>query len=192
MLFDLPHLPLCFVLFVLSRIRTNDHYLGVICYGTLMDGSHFKIILGLDLFNTAHSAGKTAQLVEKIITKWDLTFDDFVYCVSDNASTMVACARDHLRKTRIPCFAHWLQLSIKDTLGMGRTVPGNPVPPELVNLLKMVRTGSTHFKKSHNNMSLLQEQAGVTFVKPKIDMEVRWNTTYDMLKRWKQLKAPLW
>lgn len=139
-----------------------------------------SVLLALRRFEPPHTAEATEELVRKLLGEWGL--DDVVdRAVTDNASTMVA-AFERLQWRRLPCVAHWLQLTINDCLFNESTAS-----PALLVFLRKCRAIVAHFSRStHATDALLKIQKALNWAKQlKMvkDVETRWNSTYLMLAR---------
>jgi hypothetical protein len=72
-----------------------------------------SVVLGCMLWDEAHDAGGTAEMMRKVLGRWDLTDADVDMATTDNASVMIACIRDHFPNwTRLACTPHTLQLPL--------------------------------------------------------------------------------
>jgi len=63
-------------------------------------------------FPGSHTAVKIAEILKPVIDEW--TIDPAVSVTTDNASNMLNVFEEHLKIPNIRCFAHTLQLVIKD------------------------------------------------------------------------------
>jgi hypothetical protein len=102
--------------------------------------------------------------------------------VTDNAAIMVKCC-EVANVTRIPCFAHTLQLGITEGLQLG-------------TIAHAVATGKrvvTHFSQSViATDALLEHQRRTGATKPvrlEKDVQTRWNSVFLMIKRMIQLRV---
>jgi hypothetical protein len=90
-----------------------------------------SIVLACCYWQEAHDAVGTFAMIELILHEWGINMDDVGYTASDNEPVMVACMRDHVRKPRLPCCPHLLQLTVVNGIdGKYKTVDtptaGNP------------------------------------------------------------------
>jgi hypothetical protein len=177
-------------------IRAKDAYLGVIAFWVTKEWKMASKLLAVKPFKGSHDAVSTADLVKGVLTEWGIKTEDVSYIVTDNASTMIAMVRDHLQPwLRIPCSAHWLQLTVKDCLGLSDNK--DLVVAEVDDLIKKVRAGAAHFSRSTQSLGTLQglQDAAASSsggaLRPENDQETRWNSTYDMLKKWDRLHSSL-
>lgn len=176
--------------------RGKDSYLGIKTFFLRTDGQAVDRMLGLPTFDTAHDAAATAALVRDVLKRWGLKEQMVKYLVTDNTSTMKAMARDHFPSwLRIPCGSHWLQLTVRDCLGLNDNKSLSPL--SIMEAIKKVRNGSSFFSRSAVGLAqLLAAQQGQAAemgqpVRPRLDQETRWNSTYDMILRFIRLREAL-
>ncbi len=114
-----------------------------------------------------------------IARDWSI-FDKVVMLVTDNAANMIAAARLIPTWRHYPCFAHTLQLVIKDALSV----------TELEELLERARTIVTFIHSSNIASNKLKYFAAPRSSKKNLDADVptRWNSTCIMLCSLLQLK----
>jgi hypothetical protein len=147
-----------------------------------------SVLLTMEKFPPPHTAAATANVVKETLKKWGL--DKLVDMgVSDNASVMVA-AFEELAMRRLPCAAHWLQLSLSDCL-FG---DGPRVNRQLQQVIAKCRAIVGHFSRSPEALEELlelQRKRKWSPVRPVQDNETRWNSTYALLKSLVALKEVL-
>ena len=155
--------------------RASQGYMTVTCH--FIDESWLLKTFVLETFHlsTSQSAQNiTAELI-RIAKEWEIS-DKVVALVTDNAANAVAAAR-LTGWTHIPCFAHSLNLIVKDALG---------ADPSLVALKKKCKDIVTFFHhscKASDKLREVQKQLGITEKKLIQDVDTRWNSTFYMLKR---------
>jgi len=72
-----------------------------------------SVVLGCMLWDEDHDAVGTAEMMRKVVDRWDLTDADVDMATTDNASVMIASIREHfLDWTRLACTPHTLQLPL--------------------------------------------------------------------------------
>jgi hypothetical protein len=105
--------------------------------------------------------------------------------VSDNGSNIKNAINEHLLKHYHPCVAHTLNLSINEAIN------GNS---DINQILKKCRTIVGHFKHSSNATEKLKDfqlQMNLPPLKVKQYVATRWNSSFIMMERLVNIKAPL-
>ena len=152
--------------------RAMDSYLGVTVHFITQDWELKKRVLQVRQVKERHTGNNVASDLKAVTTEWNL--DSKVTGVTtDNTSNMVA-ALVLLPWPRMPCFAHTLQLAVKDGLKV------QAVADILTRCKKIVG----HFKPSLVASAALEEtQKRLGLPKKKLVQEVptRWNSSYTML-----------
>ena len=113
-------------------------------------------------------------MFHSVADEWMLTLADLVI-VTDNAANMLAAAQiDYL--THVKCFAHTLNLATQRALKL------NPVS----RLLGRIRRITGFLHRSSIATHALQEKQRLLELSPhklKIDVPTRWNSAFEMNKR---------
>lgn len=150
-------------------------------------------------FGTIHLPGRhTAANISKnlvdVMSRYDLTellTTKKVFWVTDNAANMKKTIDSHPEWTRIPCFAHTLQLCVNDVKKKKLrkiTTPKNEEINEIEEVIKKAKQITTHFAKSGIDRQLFLENQRKCGVKTALTLiqqvDTRWNSQYDMLKRY--------
>ena len=115
-----------------------------------------------------------AEILKEVLQEWDIS-DKLSASTTDNARNVVK-AVEISGWSRIPCFAHTLQLAIQTGLAL----------PAVSEVLAKCRKIVGHFKHSHVAQTALEVKQGQLGLPPhKLIQEVktRWNSTYDMASR---------
>jgi len=144
----------------------------------------------------SHSAASYAETIDRTLNWYGRTTDSILYLVSDNCSTMTKLSRDILKCPFIGCYAHKLNLAIKNWLGMlyssttsaayrNRT-PDQVDRERLVIIIHniCIKVRSMLNIAGIREISALQNEKFVTVL---IDQETRWSSIYYMVKRFRQL-----
>ncbi|KAJ8867098.1 hypothetical protein PR048_032960 [Dryococelus australis] len=118
-------------------------------------------------------------------SKWEIPCTIPVYVVTDNAHDIGATVIP-MAWNSVPCFVHTLQLSIHDAENM---------TPGVENVCKKDRKIVGHYSRSSTARHCLQQkkcQMGLVCVLDVIqDVETRWNSKYQVLKRLIVLKEEI-
>ena len=123
----------------------------------------------------AHTGEHIAAQMENMLQNWKLARDKVHLVVSDNASNMIRAMRD-ASFTHFGCFAHSLQLVIKDGLFAQRA---------LNDIIAVCRSIVGHFHRSSvasHNLKRIQDSLNIPQHKLKLDVATRWNSTLYMFE----------
>ena len=132
---------------------------------------------------TAHTSANLASELKTIFESWNIQ-DKICRIVTDNAANIVKAVTD-LKYQHLPCFAHTLNLTVKD--GIKQT-------GELTVVLKKIKDIVAFFNHSTSATSKLneiQKQQNVAERKLIQEVETRWNSTFYMLERYCQQQKTL-
>jgi hypothetical protein len=139
----------------------------------------------MECFEPPHTAEATARVIESLLERWGLS-DSIHRSTTDNAAVMVAAFEDRLGMQRLPCAAHWLQLTLSDCL-----FSETKARPELRAFIAKCRALVGHFSHSAGATYMLLRLQGKSPLRPVQDVETRWNSTFLMLERLQYLKDAL-
>lgn len=135
-----------------------------------------KGVLGIFDLHERHTAQYIADQFDKICEEWSIVKDKTIAVVTDSAPNIVKAVEICFGKKHIPCFAHTLNLIA--TKGIENV-------PSFVDLLKTVKTIVSWF---HQSVTASDELRKLTEKKLVQDVTTRWNSTYDMIKRFLELR----
>ena len=111
--------------------------------------------------------------MEWMLQNWEIPCDKVHIVISDNASNMVKAMND-ASFAHLGCFAHSLQLVIRDGLFVQRAIN---------DILAICRNIVRHFYRSSvacRNLKKIQESLSIPQHKLKLDITTRWNSTLYM------------
>jgi len=135
--------------------------------------------------NNQHTALHLGETINRMVESWNLsTTGKFV--VTDNARNIVSAINDYTEMQHFPCFAHTLQLSLKEGLSL----------PHVEETLKIARTIVAFFNHSPSRIEMLRRECEsrnppVAFRKLKQETPTRWGSTFKMLQSLYSLRSPL-
>ncbi|XP_073728840.1 E3 SUMO-protein ligase ZBED1-like [Misgurnus anguillicaudatus] len=160
-----------------------ESYISVTAHYISDDFSLQSKLLEVEGFEGRHTADAIATHLRSIILEWGL--QDKVFCVTtDNGANVVAAVKK-LNMRHLPCFAHTLNLIVKDSLA---------AVTELDDLRSKVRRVVGFFRSSctaKEKLDNLQKDLKMPQLRLLQEVETRWNSTYLMLERFFNLREPL-
>lgn len=119
-----------------------------------------------------HTAENLRDFLLKVTDSWEIT-KKIVACVTDNGANIVAAVRLITQWRHVPCFAHTLQLCIKDAWRLNTAIE-----PLLVKCRNIV----SFFHRSNVATAKLRQLCTGPTTKLQPDVETRWNSTFLMVK----------
>ncbi|XP_067283546.1 E3 SUMO-protein ligase ZBED1-like [Pseudorasbora parva] len=134
-----------------------------------------------------HTAENIASWLENVAEKFDISFENVLAIVHDNARNMVAALRileERFGVVSHRCAGHTLQLVVNHAMD-------NPV---INKALSATRCLVKHIKKSEpatTKLKLKQKQMGTVEHKLIHDVAVRWNSSYHMIERLLEQQWPV-
>ncbi|XP_049821706.1 E3 SUMO-protein ligase ZBED1-like [Aethina tumida] len=162
---------------------SNKHYITVTTH-IIVNAELHSIALQTSEVHDNQTGPKIASELREIFAKWNID-RKIITVVSDNGANVKSAINDNLRKHHHPCVAHTLNLSVKDGLTQNE---------ELCTILDKCRRIVGHFKhraQAVEKLTRMQLQMGLHVLKIKQDVATRWSSTYIMIKRLVEIKAPL-
>lgn len=156
-----------------------DSYLAVTCHFVYED--HLaSSVLGVKHMKEAHTADNLAAAHTALMEEWGIK--EKVKCiVTDGAANMIACMKKR-DKGHFICVAHSLNLVVKKALDE---------IPQLQHIRLRARNVVTYFRASATakaRLDSIQLQMGKSPLKLIIEVDTRWNSTFQMLRRISDLK----
>nr|XP_055070155.1 E3 SUMO-protein ligase ZBED1-like [Misgurnus anguillicaudatus] len=160
-----------------------DAYLAVTCHFINEEDKLCTTLLDVQHFPKCHTAENLATGHMKIMEEWGIK--DKVKClVTDAAANMIACVRT-LNVRHAICIAHALNLIVKKSFDDISSF--NEIRIKCRKLVTFFRTSTT----AKERLAQVQEQMGRPVLKLIIEVDTRWNSTYNMLERLHQLREPV-
>ena len=116
-------------------------------------------------------------MLKESVTEWELPFKKGIPIVTDNASNMDIAASTAELEPHVGCFAHTINLACQRGLKV----------PALSRLLGRIRKVVGFFHRSTTAAAVLKsKQVQLDLPQHKLvqDVQTRWNSSYDMIKRY--------
>jgi hypothetical protein len=142
-----------------------------------------EFVLSTTELEKSHTAENLAEELQSVAEEWQLQLSN-VAVTTDNASNVVLAMQKCNVKWHVRCLAHVLNLATQK----GLKVSG------FARLLGRVRTVVGFFHRSSTASAILRKslnQLELPNHKPVIDVTTRWNSTYDMLERYLEIRPAI-
>ena len=154
--------------------RAIDSYLGLTAHFITQDWELVAHVLTTKEVRERHTAVNVADDLQAVVDDWNLA-PKVAGIITNNARNMVA-ALAQLPWIRVSCFAHTLQLAVKEGLKV----------PAVVEILARCRKIVGHFKHScvaSRALEAAQVRLGLHQHHLVQEVSTRWNSSYAMLSR---------
>jgi len=169
----------------------QEAFLGLTIHYINADWKLCNFLLDIIPFVTSHSGINIANEIMRVLTEFNIS-SKIVALTTDNESAMLVCGREMASAldsgfssmifSHYRCAAHVLNLGVKE----GLKLVDNAII-KVRKLVKIVRKSN----KICNTLKLLCELKKIKYLKPILDIEIRWNSTFYMLRRFEQLEPAL-
>ncbi|XP_015437849.1 PREDICTED: zinc finger BED domain-containing protein 4-like [Dufourea novaeangliae] len=130
----------------------------------------------------SYTGATLANTLKRIFREWNIE-SKVKYVITDSSPNMLAAIQDFGSDvTSISCFAHTLNLVVNSSL--------TEFEP-LINIRQKCRDVVSHFKSSclaSDKLTEIQSALGIEKHKLILEVETRWNSTYEMFERLLQQK----
>ena len=161
-------------------------YMGLLISYLTKDWKRVSLCLACSPFDSNHTGEIIGEWLDTKLASWKV-LDRTHVVISDTASNMIK-SMEFLPNSmeHCGCLNHIMQLSINDEVFE---------KAEVKNIIAKVKVFTNYYEKSTLLSAALvkqQEECGFEQVKQIVkDVKTRWNTTYDCLKRFVELKEPI-
>lgn len=142
-----------------------------------MDDSFAKVsaVLHAQALEMAHTGEYIAERISSMLESWNIPKERVHLVISDNASNMVK-AMQEASLAHFGCFAHSLQLVVKDGILSQRAIT------DIISICKSI-VGHFHRSSTASHcLTRIQESLNIPRHKLKQDVSTRWNSTLYMLQ----------
>jgi len=160
--------------------KTNTSYITITAHFINSDVQYRSVCLGCEEFNERHTANNLSSCLRSKVEEWQLE-NKVAAVISDNAANIVSAIRE-CNYRHLPCFAHSVNLIVQCGL------------KKIAEVQKKIKAIVEHFKRSsyaQEKLISIQKQMDFPQLKLKQDVVTRWNSTYNMMKRFLQIKEAL-
>lgn len=173
----------------------NDDYISLTIHSVNTNFELVQKALEVIPFGASHTGEHIAETLGNILEDWNISINQIVACVHDNAANMSVAMRK-LKINHLSCCAHTLQLVVNDALhpkhkknNASTSVDDSTVNVSgtaIANLLKICRSIVGHFKHSTKSTKVLikaQRQFSIPEHTLIQDEPTRWNSSLHMILR---------
>ena len=156
----------------------NRSFLGLTVHWITSDFNRRSAVLNAQPFEGHHTAVLISECMLTTMSDWQIAPARCHLVVRDSGANVVKALRD-ANLASVSCFAHTLQLTIKDALFSQRAVS------DMIAVSRKIVGHFAHSPSASDRLRTLQledQQNGNSAKKLKQDVTTRWNSTYYMLQ----------
>ncbi|GES86439.1 zinc finger BED domain-containing protein RICESLEEPER 2-like [Rhizophagus clarus] len=169
----------------------NDAFLGLTIHYIDNNWNLKNFLLDIISFTTRHTGNNIANAIKSVLTEFNL-LEKTLALTTDNESAMVVCGRiiaEELTRElndqsfrHYRCSAHILNLAAQQGIKI--------IDDEVVKIRELMKK----IKHSTLRCDRLRELCSIenlTYYKPQLDVETRWNSTYYMIVKFQKMLRPI-
>lgn len=147
-------------------------------------------MLNLYRLRKSHTAENIKDVISICLNTWNISYTNTpIFFVTDNARNMVRAISLCKDWSRIPCFAHSLQLVVKMALKkFSLYAILRQQCKDIVNFFAKSTSARERFKEVQRGLMKNSDETVLQLIQ---EVDTRWNATYLMFERLLHLKRPL-
>ena len=102
--------------------RSISNFISLTVHYVTKEFQSRKFTLAMSHMSETHTSKNLHEFLQATIDEWELGYGKIksIIFTVDNAANIVAAIRMGTSWTRIPCFAHTLQLAVKDSIKVSK------------------------------------------------------------------------
>ncbi|XP_039302645.1 E3 SUMO-protein ligase ZBED1 isoform X3 [Solenopsis invicta] len=158
----------------------SESYITLTCH-FLYENELKSCVLDTSVMMGQHTAKDIACHIQTILDHWTITKNKIVCITTDNGSDVkAACTILQIRN--LPCYAHTLNLVIKDAIKENKDF--DAIVKKCSDIVTFFKRSNKAMKVLNNEQVTLGRKVPLKVLKDVLkDVETRWNSTYIMLDR---------
>ena len=159
-------------------------YLGVTIHFIDNNWKLQHFLLDLVHFPGSHTAIRIQELILQVLNDANIT-EKLLGITMDNAQSMNAAAKELKKKLKDQefihqrCAAHILNIAVQHGLQLS-----SPLIKKVREFVVKIRQSS----RLSDSLKIIYKQENIPELKPDLDVETRWNSTYLMLKKFYRMR----
>jgi hypothetical protein len=182
-----PALKISFTSDMWTSSSSNESFLSLTAHWITGQCVRMSAVLSVKHFVGRHTGDLIRISLLEILSQWSLSSASYHALVHDNGANMVKAVRDS-ELLSISCFAHSLQLCIKDAIFSQRAIA------DIIAICKKIVGHFSHSPAAARRLKQLQldDQANGSEVRKLVqDVVTRWNSTLHMMESLQDQKRVL-
>jgi len=169
----------------------NDAFLGLTIHYVDNNWNLRNFLLDIISFTIRHTGINIANAIKSVLTEFHL-LEKTLALTTDNESAMIVCGRiiaeeltqelDNQAFQHYRCSAHILNLAAQQGI---KIIDGEVV--KIRELMKKIKYSTQRCDRLRELCSI----ENLTYYKPQLDVETRWNSTYYMIIKFQKMLCPI-
>ena len=163
--------------------RKTEGYLTLTAHFISFSWELRAVVLNTLRIRDSHTGEKIASEIRSALEHWGISHKVSTI-VTDNATNMISAA-NVLSLRHVPCFAHTLNLVVKDAIAANNEISG------VIAKVKAIVSHFHHSAKATDKLQDTQKKYPTPSNKLIIDVDTRWNSKMQMLRRYVEQHEPV-